>query len=260
MIKYRQILRLINQGISQRRTAISCQCSRNTVSRVVKRAEELKLSWNTCKEKTDADLENLMFPKTDKNNNLRRYPDLSYLHKQLAHQGVSLKLLWHEYCEECRLSKQIPLMYSRFCYHYQQYAIKHRASMHIPRKPGEQIEVDWAGSTGFITDRDTGEQVTVYFFVGVLSYSQYTFVEAFTTRNLESWINAHIHMFQFFGGVSRIIVPDNLKTGVSKPDWLTPVIQKSYQEMAEHYNTVIIPARVRKPKDYPEVFKIPITI
>jgi len=259
MIKYRQILRLINQGISQRRTAISCHSSRNTVSKVVIRVKELNLSWDSCKDKSDADIENILFPGTEKKNNnynninQRKHPDLPLIHKQLAHQGVSLKLLWYEYCEECRLNKQTPLMYSRFCYHYQQYAKEHRASMHIPRKPGEQIEVDWAGNTGSIINRDTGESIPVFFFVGVLSYSQYTYVEAFTSRNLESWINAHINMFQFFGGVSRIIVPDNLKTGVSKPDWLTPVIQKSYQEMSEHYNTVIIPARVRKPKDKPNV-------
>jgi len=142
-------------------------------------------------------------------------------------------------------------MYSQFCYHYQKYAQKKRASLHIPRKPGEQIEVDWAGKTTYIIERNTGEVITCYVFVAALSYSQYAYVEAFLSQNLESWIQAHVHMFQFYQGVSRIIVPDNLKTGVNKPDWYSPEINRTYHEMAEYYNTAIIPARVRKPKDKP---------
>ena len=142
-------------------------------------------------------------------------------------------------------------MYSQFCYHYQQFAEKKRATMHIPRKPGEQIEVDWAGQTAAIVDRDTGEIIPAYVFVGVLSYSQYAYVEAFLSQDQESWISAHVNMYRFFGGVSRILVPDNLKTGVEKVSWYTPVINKTYHEMAEHYDTAVIPARVRKPKDKP---------
>ena len=125
--------------------------------------------------------------------------------------------------------------------------------MHIPRKPGEQIEVDWAGKTAALVERDTGEIIPAYVFVGVLSYSQYAYVEAFLSMNLESWITAHVNMYRYFGGSSRILVPDNLKTGVQKPDWYDPVINKTYHEMAEHYQTAIIPARVRKPKDKPNV-------
>ena len=128
--------------------------------------------------------------------------------------GVTLKLLWYEYCEECRQNNEIPLMYSQFCYHYQKYSEKKRASMHIPRKPGEQIEVDWAGKTAALVERDTGEIIPAYVFVGVLSYSQYAYVEAFLSMNLESWITAHVNMYRYFGGSSRILVPDNLKTGV----------------------------------------------
>jgi len=182
---------------------------------------------------------------------MRKLPDLEYIHKELMKQGVTLRLLWTEYCEECRRGKQIPLMYSQFCYHYQKYAQKKRASLHIPRKPGEQIEVDWAGKTTYIIERNTGEVITCYVFVAALSYSQYAYVEAFLSQNLESWIQAHVHMFQFYQGVSRIIVPDNLKTGVNKPDWYSPEINRTYHEMAEYYNTAIIPARVRKPKDKP---------
>ena len=126
-----------------------------------------------------------------------------------------------------------------------------KATMHVHRKPGEQIEVDWAGQAAPIVDSETGEIINAYVFVGVLSSSQYAYVEAFLSQNQECWIAAHGYMYKFFGGVTRILVPDNLKTGVEKATWYSPEINKTYQEMAEHYNTAVIPARVRKPRDKP---------
>lgn len=248
MTKYREILRLQSQGISQRTIAISLSCSRNTVSKVTKRAEELNVSWPFKKPFTDGKLQELLFPKI-KIPSKRKRPDCEYIHKEMAKSGVTLSLLWHEYCEACRLSKEVPLMYSQFCYYYQQYVKKTRATMHIIRKPGEQLEVDWAGQTASIIDRDTGEVIDAYVFVGVLASSGYAYVEAFLSQNLECWITAHVNMYQFFGGVTRILIPDNLKTGVDKASWYTPVINKTYHELAEHYGTAVIPARIRRPKD-----------
>lgn len=115
------------------------------------------------------------------------------------------------------------------------------------------MEVDWAGQTAQIIDRNTGEAIQASIFVAVLSCSQYAYVEAFTSQNQESWIQAHVNTYKFFGGVTRILIPDNLKTGVDKVSWYTPTINKTYHEMAEHYSTAVIPARVRKPKDEPNV-------
>jgi transposase len=115
-----------------------------------------------------------------------RHSDLEYIHKELAKNGLTLKLLWSEYCEQSRLSNELPLMYSQFYYHYQKYAETQRATMHMKRKPGEQIEVDWAGQTASIDDRDTREIIPVYVFVAALSSSQYAYVEAFTSQNQES--------------------------------------------------------------------------
>jgi len=124
--------------------------------------------------------------------------------------------------------------------------------MHIARKPGEQIEVDWAGDPAQIIDPDTGEIINAYIFVGVLTYSQYPYVEAFLNEKQDSWISAHVHMYEYFGGVSRILVPDNCKTAVIHNNkWNDQQINAVYHEMAEHYNTAIIPARVRAPKDKP---------
>ena len=250
MTNYREILRLSSQGISQRSIAASCACSRNTVAKVLNRAQELDVAWPLQEGMSDADLRKLFSPEAIIQP-LRRQPDCEHIHREMAKSGVTLSLLWNEYCEECRERQEIPLMYSQFCYHYQQYATTTKATMHVYRKPGEQLEVDWAGQTTPIVDSETGEIINAYVFVGVLSSSQYAYVEAFLSQNQDCWIAAHCNMYKFFGGVTRILVPDNLKTGVEKANWYSPEINKTYQEMAEHYGTAVIPARVRKPRDKP---------
>ena len=156
MTQYREILRLHSRGISQRNTSISCQCSRNTVARVVARAKEVSIGWPLLADLTDGEFEKMLFPNTATPTSSHRLPDLEYVHKEMAKSGVTLRLLWTEYCTACRLGNEFPLMYSQFCYHYQKYAENKRATMHIPRKPGEQIEVDWAGQTATIVNYETG--------------------------------------------------------------------------------------------------------
>ena len=253
MTKYREILRLLSLGISERKIAESCGVSRNTVSRIRKRADEIGLKWPLDASQTDKVLETRLYPKGTVDINSKRMPDYEYIRKELLKNGVTKKLLWTEYLEECRQSGENPLMYSQFCYHIQQNEQKRRATMHIPRKPGELIEVDWAGDPAHIIDPDTGEITDAWIFVGVLTYSQYAYVEAFVNEQTQAWITAHIHMYEFFGGVSRILVSDNCATAVDRKqsDWYTPKLNQTYHEMAEHYNTAIIPARVRRPKDKP---------
>jgi transposase len=115
------------------------------------------------------------------------------------------------------------------------------------------VEVDWAGDPAHIIDPDTGEVTDAHIFVGVMTYSQYTYVEAFINEQQKAWITAHIHMYEYFGGVAKVLVPDNCATAVDikKGGWYTPELNKTYYEMAEHYGTAIIPARVRRPKDKP---------
>ena len=179
-------------------------------------------------------------------------PDYGYIRKELLRNGVSKKLLWTEYMEDCRANGDEPLMYSQFCYHIQQDEQKRRATMHIKRKPVEQVEVDWAGDPAIIIDPDTGEILKAYIFVDVMTYSQYAYVEAFLDMKQKSWITAHVHMYEFFSGVARILVPDNCKTAVvHNGGWKDQQINETYREMAEHYGTAIIPARIRTPKDKP---------
>ena len=252
MTKYREIIRLTGLGFSQRDIMASCGVAQKTVVKVQKRAKELNLSWPLDDAMTDTELQRLMFSKENKVSPNKRIPDYAYIHKELLRNGVSKKLLWTEYMEDCRANGEEPLMYSQFCYHVQQDEQKRRATMHINRKPGEQVEVDWAGASATVIDPDTGEIIKAYIFVGVMTYSQYAYVEAFLDMKQKSWINAHVHMYEYFGGVARILVPDNCKTAVvHNGGFKDQQINETYQEMAEHYGTAIIPARVRAPKDKP---------
>ncbi len=252
MTKYREILRLHSLGFTQRNIVQSCGVSQKTVVKVLRRAKELEIAWPLDESTTDKTLEEIMFPKTTKNTLHKRQPDFDYIRKELLKNGVSKKLLWTEYMEDCRLNSEDPLMYSQFCHHIQEHEQKRRASMHISRKPGEQVEVDWAGDPARIIDPDTGEIINAYIFVGVMSYSQYAYVEAFINEKQRSWIVAHVRMYEYFGGVAKILVSDNCKTAVVRTGgWYNQQLNTIYYEMAEHYGTAIIPARVRKPKDKP---------
>lgn len=254
MTKYREIIRLAQPllQLSQEKIAASCGVSKKTVNKVLAAAKDKDLAWPLPASYTDAVIEGILFPSEEGNSSPKRMPDYEYIRKELLRNGVNKKLLWTEYLKDCKLNGDNPLMYSQFCYYIQQDEQKRRATMHIVRKPGEQIEVDWAGDPAYITDPDTGEIINAYLFVGVLTYSQYPYVEAFPDEKQASWINAHVHMYEYFGGVSRILVPDNCKTAVIHNNkWNDQQINTVYHEMAEHYNTAIIPARVRAPKDKP---------
>jgi len=252
MIQYREILRLDSLGLSGRNIAGSVSRSRNTVSDVLERAARMGLVWPLPLDMTDAKLEGMLFPEKTGGTS-PRMPDFEEVHRELARPSVTMTLLWDEYCAKCTRGGEIPYQYSQFCRLYRKYALISKATMHIARKPGEQMETDWAGQTASIQDNITGDGIPAYVFVAVLPASQYTYVEAFLSMNLESWITAHVNAFRFFGGVPRMVVPDNLKTGVTSADWYTPQINKTYHEMAEHYGTAVVPARVRHPKDKPSV-------
>ena len=253
MTKYREILRLSALGLTLREIAASLQVSQHTIIDVRRRAKELSLSWPLDESYTDAELQRVMFPKASSPTSTKRMPDYDYIRKELLRNGVNKKLLWTEYLEDCKAAGDDPLMYSQFCYHIQQNEQKRNATMHLPRKPGEQIEVDWAGDPAEIIDPYTGEITKAWIFVGVMTYSQYAFVEAFINEKERAWITAHVHMYEFFGGVTPILVPDNAPTATNRKqsDKYEPVLIQSYQELAQHYNTAIIPARVRAPKDKP---------
>ncbi|HNQ44659.1 MAG TPA: IS21 family transposase, partial [Candidatus Cloacimonadota bacterium] len=190
----------------------------------------------------------MLFPKARAESD-RRKPDFDHIHKELARSGVTLSLLWNEYSELCRQNQVIPYQYSQFCKHYTEYAHTKKATMRIHHKPAEKLEVDWAGQSAYLTNNLTGAPIKAPIFVAVLPYSGYAYVEALPNMNMRSWIQAHVNCFQYIGGVPRILVPDNLKTGVERVSREESVINRTYNEMASYYNSVVIPARVRRPKD-----------
>jgi len=248
MTNYREILRLKSLGLNHSQISSSMGISRQTTVTVLQRAVEQGLAYQSATEVSDQELAKILYPSHD--SKLRyKMPDYEQIHREMAKSSVTLQLLWMEYCEQCRAGNEIPYQLTQFKKYYREYVVKTKATMHSGHKPGEIMEVDWAGQTAEITDNETGGALTAYLFVAVLPYSGYTYVEAFMEQDQEAWIIAHVHAYRFFGGVTRILVPDNLKSAVNKNTHDEIVLNKSYQEMAEHYGTAVIPTRVRAPKD-----------
>ena len=174
---------------------------------------------------------------------------MEYLHRERKKKGVTLQLLWHEYKE----ANPDGYQYSQFCELYRQWTQKLDVCLRQEYRAGEKLFVDYAGQTIPIQDPLTGETQEAYLFVATLGASNYTFAEATLSQDLPSWIQSHVHAFEFFHGVPEILIPDNLKTGVTHPCRYEPDINPTYLDLAEHYGTVVIPARVAKPKDKAKV-------
>ncbi|MDW7660594.1 MAG: IS21 family transposase [Bacillota bacterium] len=251
VVNYREILRLRSLSHSQRQVAISSGCSRETVSTVYKLADKLGIEWPLPEDWSNEKLRDLFYPGGAESK--RRMPDCAAMFHEMAKPGVTLTLLWAEYCEQCHAEKVIPLKYTQFCDHYRKYVNTTKATMRIKREPGEIMEVDWAGKTLSVHDRHTGEIVKAYIFVAVLPCSLYAYVEAFPSMESANWIAGHVSAYEFFGGVTRMLVPDNAKVGITKHTRQEVILNKTYAEMAEHYGTCIMPARPSKPKDKPSV-------
>ena len=250
MIDYREIIRLKNLKFSNVAIANSLCCSRNTVSEVLKLAESHSLEWPIPETLTNKDIEQLFYPGRGTNEG-RRLPDYEYIYNELAKPGVTLSLLWAEYCAKCEAEHTIPYQHTQFNEKYHAYAASKKATLRIKRKPGETMEVGWIGDTLKVYDSANCCEIPAYIFVAVLPCSLYGYTEAFPDMKSNHWIEAHVHAYSFFGGVTRILVPDNLKTGVIKNTRTELILNRSYHEMAEHYGTAIIPARPVKPKDKP---------
>lgn len=250
MTNYREILRLGSLGLSQKQIAEATGLNRKTISAALQRAQENELDYLAVTELSDREIASKLYPQGEESGRPAfKMPDYERVHAELAKPNVTLQLLWFEYVEKCRQTGEIPYQLTQFKKYYREFAAVTKATMHINRKPGELMEVDWAGQTAGIVDTDTGEIIDAYIFVAVLPYSGYGYVEAFLSRDQSAWLAAHVNAYEYFGGVTRILVPDNLKTGVIKHTKNEIILNKAYQELAEYYGTAIIPTRVRAPKD-----------
>ena len=248
-IHYRSILELHDQGKSQRDIAAITGNSRDKIREVLKRAEGCALKPPLDSTVTDESLGRLLFPELKPESKGRQMPDYDYVHKELAKPNVTLSLLYYEYEQQCRQTETVPYSYRTFCRSYTEFAQQFKATMRIKRKPGELMEVDWAGSTLHLQDRDNGKNVTAYLFLAVLPSSQYAYCEATLSMTMPDWLQCHVHAYNYFGGVTEVLVSDNLKVGVTKHKRNHVVLNPMYRDLAEHYGTVVMPARVRTPKD-----------
>ena len=249
MATEKEILTRFFKGDSQRTISAALRVSRNTVAKVVKACHEQQLEAAAVDCLDSETLHRHLFPE-DVSLPVQVQPDYECIHKELLKSGVTLKLLWDEYAADCQQAKKLYFMYSQFCKRYRDYVDLHRLTMHIHHKPGERLMVDWAGTTLPLYNPETGSVSKVYLFVATLPFSMYCYAEACRDMKEASWIQAHIHLADFLGGTPRLLVSDNLKTGIlQNRKHEDPIANRSYQELANHYNMVLLPARVLAPKD-----------
>lgn len=252
MRKLKEVLRLVSLGLKQHQIARSCSVAQSTVSEYVTAAEAAGVGWPAVAEWDERRLEEALFPNCPEAPDRRQYspPDFAAIHQELqTHKHVTLQLLWEEY----RQADPNGYRYSRFCDLYRAWLRKRDVVLRQQHRAGEKTFVDWAGDTVAIHDGNTGSTHDASIFVAVLGASNYSFAEAFGTQTLPDWIGAHMRAFEFFGGVSEIVVPDNPKTGVIKACRYEPDLNRTYQEMAAHYGIAVVPARPLKPRDKAKV-------
>jgi transposase len=222
-----------------------------TVSKYLEAAAKSDAAYDDIKAMPDEQL-TVLFEGSE-GSNIRKppkqMPEMNYIHSELKRRGVTLQLLWEEY----RMNHPEGYSRTQFCYYYNRWKKKLNPTMRMNHTAGKKVFVDFSGDKPLITDPLTGRKREVELFVGVSGASSYTFAIATDNQNIENWINCHIKMFDFFGGVPEAIVPDNLKSGIKDACYYEPEINPAYADMAAHYNVVILPARVRKPKDKAKV-------
>lgn len=249
MSKEKQILQLHADGTSNRQIANILSVSRNRIASVVDAAKRTGMTFPELLRLDEATLYRKLYPEKAAEP-VQVKPDFAKIHSDLLKDGVTLTSLWEEYTDACKAVKKPPYMYSQFCKLYSDYVNKNKLTMHIHHKPGNKLMVDWAGTTFSYYAADEDREQKCYLFVATLPFSMYCYAEAFTDMKQRSWINAHIHAYSYFGGSTRLLVSDNLKTGVIQhKKYDDPVFNKSYEELAEHYRTALLPARVLAPKD-----------
>ena len=247
MRRAREILRLKHVlGLANRQIASALKMSHVTVGTYLKLAESSGVSWPLPAEVTDSRLMELLRSSSrPPEAALRPLPDMDWVYREMRKKHVTLLLLWEEYRKEHPDGYQ----YTRFCEYYRRFKCKQEVSLRQEYKAGERMFVDWAGDTVPVWDTQTGESRQAPVFVAILGASNYTFARVFENRQQPAWIEAHILAWEFFGGVAKLTIPDNEKTGVTTAGRYEMDVHRTYEELAEHYGTVVIPARPREPKD-----------
>ena len=251
MRQIKQMLRLARDGASSREIGRTLGIARSTVQDNLARARAAGLTWPLGPEVTDAVLEQRLFARAGVKQGMRRLPEPDWpcLVREMRRPGVNLMVLWEEYRE----AHPEGYGYSRFCDLYREFERRLTPVMRQHHAAGDKVFVDYSGKKVGIVDPATGIVREAEIFVAVLGASSLTYAEATWTQTLPDWIGAHVRLFRFLGGVPRLVVPDNLKSGVHKASFYDPELNRSYRMMAEHYGIGVLPARPRKPRDKAKV-------
>jgi transposase len=260
MRKVKEILRLKkDKGLCNRDIALSCNVSSSTVFRALKLFDKSGLSWPLKEDLSESELDRLLYIMSNEIEEGKEFavgkhpraPDFEEIIKNLKRKHVTLRIVWNEY----KVENPVGYQYSHFCTLYNEYCKSNKMTMRQVYRFGEKCFVDYAGSKQDIIDLETGEIIKATIFVGVLGGTDYYYSDAVLKCDMASWIKSHINMFEYFGGVPEVLVPDNLKTGVTKANYYEPDLNETYKSLANHYGAIILPARVRKPKDKAKVEK-----
>ncbi len=248
MRKTREILRLhFESHLIPGQIASICKVSRSTVQRCLERLKAAGLSWPLPADLDDVALEQRLYPPPPVASPERRsLPDCAAIHRELkSRKNVTLQLLWEEY----KQAHPLGYNYSWYCELYREWQRQVDVVLRQEHRAGEKMFVDYAGQTVPVTDPRTGEVRVAQVFVAVLGASNYTYAEATWTQNLWDWTHSHVRAFEFFAGTAKLIVPDNLKSGVKAPCYYEPELNRTYGDLAIHYGVGILPARPYHPRD-----------
>jgi len=245
-----EVLRLAyDQRLSQRAIARALGLSQSTVNEYLRRFRGSGVGWPIPPALDEAAVEARLFTDLTPPVGVRPAPEWGSIHAELKRKGVTLQLLWIEYKQREPTGYQ----YTQFCQHYHDWAATIEPVLRQVYTAGEKAFVDYAGLTMPVVDAATGDTREAQIFVGALGASHLIYAEATWTQSLPDWIGSHVRMLEYVGGVPALIVPDNLKAGVTSPCYYEPVVHATYQDFATHYGTVILPARVRHPRDKAKV-------
>ena len=252
MRRIREILRLKHEcGASDRAIGRSLGIARSTVALTLDRVAAAGLAWPLSATLSDRVLEALLYAGAGSRQGMRRKaePDWTHVHRELRRPGVTLMLLWEEY----RAREPGGYGYSRWCDLYRSWEGRLSPTMRQAHPAGERLFVDYAGQTVEVVDGRTGEVRQAQVFVAAMGASSYTYAETTWTQTLPDWIGSHTRALAFFGGVPAQLVPDNPRVGVDRANWYEPGLNRTYLDLATHYGTAILPARVRRPRDKAKV-------
>ncbi|MBC7706860.1 MAG: IS21 family transposase [Rhodoferax sp.] len=250
MRKITEVLRLhFEHGRSKREIARIIGVSPSTVTDYLQRAKLAGLGFPLLADVDEQALNRELFPPSAPSTVQRPQPNWPQIHEGLRHKGVTLELLWHEYKE----GQPAGFQYSAFCEHYRRWRQHLTLSTRQTHTSGERLFIDYAGKTVSVTDLHTGEIRQAQIFVTVLGASNYTFIKATWSQQLPDWIGSHVRAMTFYGGVTALWVPDNLKSAVTKASRYEPDLNPTYQDLTTHYDVAVLPARAKKPKDKSKV-------